>query len=151
MRNPRQGRARQASRSILRAAILLAALGGALLLSPGAARPATPAAFTPTAGLTGGTEPLCESHASLCRDAFKTPGSEYVGHDEPSLAFKSSEPGSGNDMTYEVTLPKDPPTKPKNDGSGGTWNFELRPTFWLGLTLCDSESAPEFTKTCTPD
>ena len=151
MRNPRLGRARQASRSILRAAILLAALGGALLLSPGAARPATPAAFTPTAGLTGGTEPLCESHASLCRDAFKTPGSEYVGHDEPSLAFKSSEPGSGNDMTYEVTLPKDPPTKPKNDGSGGTWNFELRPTFWLGLTLCDSESAPEFTKTCTPD
>ena len=151
MRNPRQGRARQASRSILRAAILLAALGGALLLSPGSARPATPAAFTPTAGLTGGTEPLCESHASLCRDAFKTPGSEYVGHDEPSLAFRSSEPGSGNDMTYEVTLPKEPPTKPKNDGSGGTWTFELRPTFWLGLTLCDSESAPEFTKTCTPD
>jgi hypothetical protein len=54
-------------------------------------------------------------------------------------------------MTYEVTLPKEPPTKPKNDGSGGTWTFELRPTFWLGLTLCDSESAPEFTKTCTPD
>ncbi|HUK95542.1 MAG TPA: hypothetical protein VLU96_10860 [Gaiellaceae bacterium] len=40
---------------------------------------------------------------------------------------------------------------PQNDGSGGTWNFELRPTFWFGLTLCDSESAPEYTKTCTPD
>ena len=40
---------------------------------------------------------------------------------------------------------------PQNDGSGGTWNFELRPTFWFGLTLCDTESAPEFTKTCTPD
>ena len=35
MRNPRQGRARQASRSILRAAILLAVLGGALLLPRG--------------------------------------------------------------------------------------------------------------------
>ncbi len=32
-----------------------------------------------------------------------------------------------------------------------TWNFQLRPTFWFGLTLCDSESAPEFTKNCTPD
>ena len=32
-----------------------------------------------------------------------------------------------------------------------TWNFQLRPTFWFGLTLCDSESAPEFTKICTPD
>ena len=50
-----------------------------------------------------------------------------------------------------VTLPKDPSQKPKNDGSGGTWNFQLRPTFWFGLTLCDTESAPEFTKTCTPD
>jgi hypothetical protein len=93
MRNPRQGRARQASRSILRAAILLAALGGALLLSPGAARPATPAAFTPTAGLTGGTEPLCESHASLCRDAFKTPDPSTWGTTS-RRSLKSSEPGS---------------------------------------------------------
>ena len=35
--------------------------------------------------------------------------------------------------------------------NGTTWNFQLRPTFWFGLTLCDTESAPEFTKTCTPD
>jgi hypothetical protein len=95
-------------------------LGGALLLSPGAARPATSPSFNAAAGLVGGNEPICESHASLCRDAYKTPGAEYVGHDEPSLAFRSSEHGSGNDITYEVTLPKEPPTKPKNDGSGGT-------------------------------
>ena len=54
-------------------------------------------------------------------------------------------------MTYTVRLPDDPPLKPKQDGSGGTWNFQLRPTFWFGMTLCDTESAPEFTKTCTPD
>jgi len=82
---------------------------------------------------------------------YTNPGDEYVGHDEPSIEIKSSQPGSGNDMTYTVRLPNDPPTKPRADGSGGTWNFELRPTFWFGLTLCDSESAPEFTKTCTPD
>jgi hypothetical protein len=96
-------------------------------------------------------EPLCESHRALCVDTFDTLGEEYVGHDEPSVLFKSGVEGSGNDFTYQLTLPKDPSKKPKNDGSGGTWNFQLRPTFWFGLTLCDTESAPEFTKTCVPD
>jgi hypothetical protein len=96
-------------------------------------------------------EPLCVGHSALCADIYTNPGDEYVGHDEPSLEFKSGETGSGNDMTYTVRLPDDPPTKPQSDGSGGTWNFELRPTFWFGLTLCDSESAPEFTNRCTPD
>jgi hypothetical protein len=54
-------------------------------------------------------------------------------------------------MTYTVTLPSDPQTSPTASGDGATWNFELRPTFWFGLTLCDTASAPEFTKTCTPD
>jgi hypothetical protein len=99
----------------------------------------------------GHNEPVCSSHASLCADTFDKRGSEYVGHDEPSLEFKSGEPGSGNDMTYRIRLPKDPKQQPRADGSGSTWNFELRPTFWFGLTLCDSESSPEFTKTCTPD
>jgi len=96
-------------------------------------------------------DPLCSSHASLCTDVYSKLTGEYVGHDEPSIEFKSGEPGSGNDMTYRLRLPKDPPEQPKADGSGGTWNFELRPTFWFGLTLCDTESAPEYTKTCTPD
>ena len=99
------------------------------------------------------SEPLCTSHASLCADPYATPnGEEYVGHDEPSLEYKSGLPGSGNDMTYTVTLPRDPKQQPNASGAGGTtWNFQLRPTFWFGLTMCDSESAPEFTKTCTPD
>ena len=67
------------------------------------------------------------------------------------MLFKSGAPGSGNDVTYTLRLPKEPSEKRKNDGSGETWNFHLRPTFWFGLTLFDSESAPEFTKTCKPD
>src|SRR3984885_2156812 len=98
--------------------------------------------------------PLCQTQLSLCADA--PPGTfgedDYVGHDEPSVLFKSSVPGSGNDMTYTVTLPQDPKQFPTASGATGTtWNFELRPTFWFGLTLCDTESAPEFTKTCNPD
>ena len=97
-------------------------------------------------------EPLCQSNKSTCVDAAGTIAGKYVGHDEPSVLFKSGRPGSGNDMTYTITLPKDPKTQPNASGAGGsTWNFQLRPTFWFGLTLCNTESAPEFTKTCKPD
>jgi hypothetical protein len=97
-------------------------------------------------------EPLCASRSSLCTDMYDNPDDEYVGHDEPSVEFKSAVPGSGNDVTYTVTLPKDPARQPTASGATGTtWNFQLRPTFWFGLTLCDTESAPEYTHTCTPD
>ena len=97
-------------------------------------------------------EPLCSSKRSLCVDAQHYPYGKYVGHDEPSLEFKSNIKGSGNDMTYTMTLPRDPKTQPNASGAGGTtWNFQLRPTFWFGMTLCDSQSAPEFTTNCTPD
>jgi hypothetical protein len=96
-------------------------------------------------------EPVCQSRTSLCVDAYDNPGDGYVGHDEPSIEFKSGVPGSGNDITYTTRLPRDPSARPGQTGAGSTWNFQLRPTFWFGLTLCDSESAPEFTKTCTPD
>ena len=100
----------------------------------------------------GYQEPLCTSHASLCADPADNPNGEYVGHDEPSIEFKSGVRGSGHDVTYLMTLPRDPKAFPNASGAGGTtWNFELRPTFWFGLTLCDTESSPEFTKTCTPD
>jgi hypothetical protein len=100
----------------------------------------------------GYTESLCTSHSSLCADTYTNPEGDYVGHDEPSLEYKSGLPGSGNDMTYTMTLPRDPKQQPTASGaSGTTWNFQLHPTFWFGLTMCDSESAPEFTKTCAPD
>jgi hypothetical protein len=96
---------------------------------------------------------VCASRASLCADPYNTVNGKYVGHDEPSIEYKSSVPGSGNDMTYTLTLPRDPRQQPTASGGAGstTWNFQLRPTFWFGLTLCDSESAPEFTKTCVSD
>jgi hypothetical protein len=56
----------------------------------------------------GYEEPLCQSRASLCADAYDNPEAEYVGHDEPSLEFKSNVAGSGNDMTYTMTLPREP-------------------------------------------
>src|SRR5438874_1128090 len=68
--------------------------------------------------------------------------SEYIGHDEPSLLFYSNQAGSGYDNTYDITLPKEATLNPRQDGSGGTWNFQLHPAFWLGMAMCDNESAP---------
>ena len=31
---------------------------------------------------------------------------------------------------------------PKQDGSGGTWNFQLRPAFWFGMAMCDDQGNP---------
>jgi hypothetical protein len=63
----------------------------------------------------------------------------YTGHDEPSVLFYSGTAGSGNDMTYQLSLPTDPPTPPQ---SGGTATFQLHPAFWFGMAVCDTQSAP---------
>src|SRR4029077_4019141 len=73
----------------------------------------------------GYDEPLCQSRTSLCIDAYDDPAGDYVGPDEPSLEFKSGVAGSGNDITYRLTLPKEPPTRPRQSGKGATWNFQL--------------------------
>jgi len=136
-------------------ALTIAALVVFAFSSPAGAAAQAGATANPTApsrtGTSGDHDPLCVSRSSLCLDSYENPGDSYVGHDEPSVIFKSGVRGSGNDITYTVRLPRDPIARPSNSGAGSTWNFELRPTFWLGLTLCDSESSPEFTKICTPD
>ena len=84
----------------------------------------------------------------------------YIGHDEPATLFYSNTPGSGNNVTYQMVLPKDPPTPVKQDGSGGVDSFQLHPTFWLGMVMCDSQGSPNpdgmaldghATKPCVPD
>jgi len=95
----------------------------------------------------------CSQDSATCTEVFDPIGYEgtYTGHDEPSVLFYSHTPGSGNSNFYQLTLPKDPPTAPKQDGTGGTFNFQQRATFWLGMAMCDSESSPEYTHTCNPD
>jgi hypothetical protein len=80
----------------------------------------------------------------LCTEVFDSIGygGAYTGHDEPSLVFYSNVAGSGNTSVYLLQLPKDPPTLPKQDGTGGTFNFQLRPAFWVSMAMCDDQSAP---------
>jgi hypothetical protein len=88
--------------------------------------------------------PECDENSPLCAEVFHSVGyaGAYTGHDEPAALFYSNAAGSGGSMTYRLTLPTDPPTQPKQDGTGGTDNFQLHPTFWLGMALCNDQSSP---------
>ncbi len=100
------------------------------------------------------SESLCQARPFLCVDPYKSIGTngQYTGHDEPSVLFYSHRPGTGNDLTYAMKLPKNPPMQPNQAGTGGTFDFQLRATFWLGLTMCDSAVGAELhRKTCPAD
>jgi hypothetical protein len=145
-------RSKLAALSLLSVPLLAAAALAAPVSAAGASTATSQTKAVSAEAASLGNKPLCLSKHSTCVDAREYPNDQYVGHDEPSIEFKSNLPGSGNDMTYTTTLPRDPKVQPNASGVGGTtWNFELRPTFWFGLTLCDSQSAPEFTQNCTPD
>jgi hypothetical protein len=106
------------------------------------------------AGPVGATPRDCDEPGALCTEPLDAIGygGAYTGHDEPSLLFYSDVAGSGNSNFYKMRLPTDPPTQPNQAGTAGTWNFQLHPAFWLGMALCDNQSAPEFTNApCTPD
>src|SRR6185437_11011587 len=100
------------------------------------------------------TVPECDEPTALCAEPADSIGyaGEYTGHDEPSLLFYSNTAGSGNSNLYRLQVPSDPKVLPNQNGTAGTWNFQLHPAFWLGMALCDNQSAPEFTHApCTPD
>jgi hypothetical protein len=86
----------------------------------------------------------CAQDGSLCTETENPIGyyGAYTGHDEPSLLFYSNTPGSGNRMTWTLRLPKDPPVPPNQSGTSGTFNFQLHPAFWVGMVVCDDQSAP---------
>jgi hypothetical protein len=74
----------------------------------------------------------------------------YIGHDEPSLRFLSSRPGSGGNFTITENLPRDPAAMPtvKTPGRDVTHWFELSVAPWFSTTVCDPNSAPLLP--CTP-
>jgi hypothetical protein len=101
------------------------------------------------------SRPNCDENAANCAEPYtlESPAGYYLGHDEPSLLFYDSTPGSGNSPTYHIRLPTEPAQQPAQNGANGVaWDFELRATYWFGMILCDSQSAPEYTHAeCTPD
>jgi hypothetical protein len=135
-------------RHALHRALPVAAVS-ALLLAMAAT---TSASAAPGAAAAYGSKPTCVNTSRLMcaevEDYDAAFNDVYVGHDEPSLLFYSNRPGAGNSMRYDLKLPKDPPPVPI---PGRSYNFMLRPTFWLGMALCDTQSYPVQVSTCTPD
>jgi hypothetical protein len=94
---------------------------------------------------------------NLCTDPIKIVNGKasrfidnkwYVGHDEPSVKFISSQPGSGNTMTYVMKMSKDPKKAPTASGSVVDYG-QLSVAPWFGLPMCDPDSYP--LNPCTPD
>jgi hypothetical protein len=75
----------------------------------------------------------------------------YIGHDEPDAGFTSSAPGSGNNVTWTITLGRDPKATPTavNPGHDVSDWFELTPAPWFSMALCDPNSYP--LTPCTPE
>jgi hypothetical protein len=108
----------------------------------------TPSSSGPWAyGPNGHMAPNCASSTALCTEIADWHGSfpYYVGHDEPSVLFYSNQPGAGNQMTYQLTLPSDPgnPTDYSLASTSNTYNLFLHPAFWFGMVMCDTQSYPQ--------
>ena len=108
-------------------------------------------ASSTTASAEAEYKPDCRDPFPLCTEVGNPKevfGNYYVGHDEPSALFYSNTPGSGGNMRYTITIPTEP-TGAYSQSKG--YDFELRPAFWFGMALCDTQSYPETMKTCTPN
>ena len=87
----------------------------------------------------------CQAPQAIC--TAKSISTE-IEQDEPSILFYSDLPGSGNQLSSILTLPKDPPLSKKPNTF---FNFQLYTAFWFGMAVCDTQSYPEQLSTCTPD
>ncbi|MGH7922009.1 MAG: hypothetical protein ACREQM_19000 [Candidatus Dormibacteraceae bacterium] len=163
---------KHSSGTLRRYLALVAAMAAALATSAVAAGPAAASAGTlkpqPIGELDcNGDSPIQTSvhHSALCTDIRGYADEQnantwdgrfydngvYIGHDEPDMVFESSRPGSGNDVSWTATLPVDPRALPTvhNPGSDVVRYFEDSPAPWLGMAMCDPNSAPQ--TPCTPE
>lgn len=148
-------RFRRALRRVLVSIVLVA--GGVLAVTPSATASGTATRGIDCngygAGAASGTPANfgCAEMRRATRDERTEVNGHYVGHDEPAIAYYSARPGSGNDVQFRMKLPMDPPQAPTGTPNGPVHTFQLYPAFWFSMVLCDTESFPEGSKTCTPD
>jgi hypothetical protein len=146
----------------LAAAQLLIAPSAGLAASSGSSAAAGASPISPVGFLDcNGYSPIqrvVKPGGIICAEVHFPPGGSrfednghYVGHDEPTVQFYSDQPGSSTDVTYVQTLPRDPQAPPtvKGPRKDVTHFFELMPSLWYSMALCDPNSFPQLP--CTPD
>jgi hypothetical protein len=165
------------SRSRLLAASLTAGtlVTAQLLIAPGVGLAASHGARAGSPAVAAGSSRIprvgnldCNGHSPvqrpvkpggiICAEVHLAPGGSrfedngsYIGHDEPTVQFYSNQPGSSTNVSYVQTLPRDPQALPTVRGprKDVTHFFELMPTLWYSMALCDANSFPQLP--CTPD
>jgi hypothetical protein len=92
---------------------------------------------------------VCADPRTNRQERFEDNG-HYIGHDEPTVRFVSTKPGSGDQFTITEVLGTDPSALPTvaHPGSDNTHYFELSVAPWFSINLCDPQSAPQLP--CTP-
>jgi hypothetical protein len=86
---------------------------------------------------------VCADPRTSKTERFEDHG-HYIGHDEPSLRFISSRPGSASDVTWIERLPREPNRLPtvSRPGHDVVHTFELSLAPWFSMNLCDPNSDP---------
>jgi hypothetical protein len=146
-----------------------AMFGIAMAGAPAVAAPQSASSFTPAArgeldcnGFSPVQKPLRNNECTDIRgfqgvtnsnnwDGRFYDNGHYIGHDEPDATFESSTPGSGGNVSWTVTLGRDPRAAPGDAVPGkdvSHW-FELSPAPWFSMSLCDPNSYPQ--TPCTPN
>jgi hypothetical protein len=109
-------------------------------------------------GLSPKYKPVKTDFGGLCTDPIHIydgwtskfyDNGRYIGHDEPSVKFISSAPGSAVTQTYVMQLATDPHATPTATSPKVSDYAELSPAPWFGLPICDPKSYPQ--NPCTPD
>ena len=92
---------------------------------------------------------ICAEVHGIGRNGHLYDNGYYIGHDEPTIQFYSNQPGSSTDVNWVQTLPRDPRALPTVHGPGKdvTHFFELMPSLWYAMALCDPRSFPQLS--CT--
>ena len=94
---------------------------------------------------------VCADVRNTAEQARFEDNGRYIGHDEPSVRFISTAPGTGADVTFNETLPREPSALPTvtHPGTDVTHSFELSVAPWFSMVLCDPNSTPLIT--CQPE
>jgi hypothetical protein len=107
--------------------------------------------FSPTFKSVKRMGSLCSDPISIGADGSTyrfLDNNHYIGHDEPSVKFISSAPGSASTMTYLMKLAVDPKATPTVTSPAVSKYAQLSPAPWFGQALCDFKSYPQ--NACTP-
>ena len=81
-------------------------------------------------------KPFCSARPQLCTETIRPlelRGTVHRPRRAVAAVLLERCPDRATLTSIISRLPNDPPTPPNDNGTGGTWNFQLHPAFWFGM------------------